>query len=737
MDNSPFGPLINNAAMVVALVLAYQALSQRIKRQKAFLWQFITGFIVSGIGISVMFNPWVQSPGVIFDTRSVILGLSGFFFGTIPTFLAVVFTSGVRFWMGGSGALPGIGVIVSSGVIGLLWRHFSKKKKGPISITQIFLLGLTIHAVMLLWMLLLPLEARTIFFSKVALPVILIYPLTTALAGWGMATGEERKRLETEKEKSESDLRINQKRLESLVEILQNPAEDFKSFFAFSLEKALEFTGSKVGFISTFDEKTEVLKVEVFSSEAIKECQVQNPPSVFSLKTGGFWGEAIRQRKPIIANDFQAPIPLIRGFPPGHIEIKRILEVPIFRKGEIVGLIVMGNKEGKYEEVDAIQTGLLMEAVWRTFERLKAEEALKEKEEKLSLALETLKIGIWESDSSFNHFSFSNQALEILGIDPKEFSGKIEDLLSVVSPEDREAVFGFFREIRGKKHLFDQDFRIKSPYGSTRFIRATGKIIRNPQEEPLGAIGIIRDITELRKKEEEVERARTDFLLAVSHELKTPLFLMGANLELLKSLPPEDRLKEFLSLEETFIRNLNRLRSLIENLVDSQRAPAMGTHLNLKEEDLNSLIVSAVEELDILQKGKSLQIVLNLEPLPKIQIDKEAITRVLNNLLTNAIKFSPFGGKITVKTQISDGEIHLQVQDEGPGIPEEEIPMLFQPFSRSRQAIKSVIPGAGLGLYVSKILVEAHGGRIGISSKRNQGTAIWIRLPFRSKEKGS
>gem|GEM_PF-4120606 len=734
MNQDPLIPLINNAALLIAMVVVYEALSTRIQERKKIWWQVISGLVLGGIGMAVMLNPWVLAPGVIFDTRSVILGLSGLFFGTIPTLLAVLLTGALRIWMGGSGALMGIAVIASSGGIGLLWRHLRRRELRTLPFWELYLFGLLIHIVMLLCSLLLPPEVRFRFFSEAALPVMLIYPLATALAGWAMAIREQRRHLESEKEKAEETLRLNEARLRSLVEILQYETRDLKNFLAFALEKAIELTGSKVGYIGLYDKDEKRLEVNLFSKAALEECGIPNPQSAFDLETGGLWAEAIRQRKPLIINDYQAPNPLKKGYPEGHIELHRLLAVPVFRNKEIVGLVALANKENDYEEMDAIQTGLLMETVWRTVERKRAEEELKERETKLNLALEAARMGVWERDLALNRFAFTEEAFILLGIDPEKFTGTAEEFLSVVHPEDRERLRAFMANVGQLDQPFDQEYRVLWPDGTVHIIRARGKVMRDENGKPTRVIGVLWDITGWREKEKEVERARADFLLSVSHELKTPLFLMGANLELLKSFPLEERLKQFFSLEETFSQNLLRLRYLVDNLIDSQRTANMGTHLSLKKTDLNFLIASALEELEILEKKHNIQIRMDLKPLPEMDLDQEAITRVFHNLLSNAIKFSPPGEVVEVRTRGEEGQVILEVQDHGPGIPKEEIPYLFQPFSRSRQAVQSVIPGTGLGLYVSKILIEAHGGTISLSSGEGKGTTVTVRLPVKDEE---
>jgi len=727
-------PLINNAALLIAMVLIYEALSARLPARKNILWQVVSGLLSGIIGMAVMLNSWQLAPGVIYDTRSVVLALSGLFFGTIPALLAVLLTGALRIMMGGSGAPVGVTVIVCSAAIGLLWRHLRRRELRTLSLGELYLLGLAVHFVMVGLMLFLPQEARHSFFAQAALPVMLIYPLATALAGWAMAIREQRRYLESEKEKAEETLRRNEARLRSLVEILQYQAKDTQDFLAMALEKSVELTGSKVGFIGIYDEDEKRLRVNQFSKDALEECGTPNPPSTFDLETGGLWAEAIRQRKSVIINDYQAPNPLKKGHPEGHIELRRLLTVPVFRNEEIVGLVALANKKTDYEEMDALQIRLLMDAVWRTVERMGAEEALKESQTHLGLALEAAGMGVWNRDLARNRFSFSNSALKFLGIDPEKFTGTVEEFLEAVHPEDRERLRAFIARAPELDQPFDQEYRVLWPDGSVRIIRVRGRVMRDEVGKPVRIIGVLWDFTELRWKEEEVERAQADFLLSVSHELKTPLFLMAANLELLKSRPPEERLHQFLSMEETFSRNLLRLRNLVYNLIDSQRRPTMGTHLNLTPADLNSLIESALEEMEKLAKKQNIDLKLDLKPLPQRDLDQEAITRVLHNLLTNALKFSPPGGVVEVRTRSEEGQVILEVQDYGPGIPPEAIPQLFQPFGRTDQSIKSVIPGTGLGLYVSKVLVEAHGGTISISSEGGKGTTVTVRLPIGRKE---
>ena len=175
--------LLNNAALLLALGLIYDTIGFRLKGAKhSYILQILTGAVLGIVGIALMLNSWNFGNGVIFDARSVLLCIVGLFFGTIPVSVAMIFTSIYRLSLGGSGALTGISVIVTSGAIGLSWRHLRSKVKDP-SISELYILGIVVHLVMLACMLLMPWQNAINVLSRVTLPVVLIYPLATLILG--------------------------------------------------------------------------------------------------------------------------------------------------------------------------------------------------------------------------------------------------------------------------------------------------------------------------------------------------------------------------------------------------------------------------------------------------------------------------------------------------------------------------------------------------------------------------
>jgi len=360
-------------------------------------------------------------------------------------------------------------------------------------------------------------------------------------------------------------------------------------------------------------------------------------------------------------------------------------------------------------------------------ERKQVEEALRESEERFRAIAEQISDVVFITDTQGVITYLSPAATKVFGVELDEMLDMhFSELLPPESVE--EAVAAFSDAIESGIPRRNLELKMNRSDGSKFIGELTGSLFQ--VDGFTGTAGTIRDITERKQLEREAEQARADFLYAVSHELKTPLFLMTASLELFKGLPPEERQRKYLELEEVWQRNLLRLRFLINNLVDSQRTKTIGVRLSRVPTDLTALVRQAVADLDVLVQRQNLHIELGLAQLPPLMLDAEAVERTLHNLLSNAIKFSSREGKMEVRLGLEEGGILLQIEDHGQGIPAEVLPHLFQPFARAGATVKAVIPGTGLGLYVSRILIEAHGGTISLSSEPGKGTTVTVRLPL-------
>jgi PAS domain S-box-containing protein len=180
----------------------------------------------------------------------------------------------------------------------------------------------------------------------------------------------------TERKRFEEQLESSRQRLESVVKISQLRTANLQELLEAALEEALAITGSKIGFIGTYDEEARQLIVNTRSRGVFHDCSIAEPRVRHELDQAGIWGEAIRQRRPIMLNDFQAEYPLKKGYPEGHAPLCRFLAVPVISGEKIVGVIGVANKGEDYSQTDLLQLTLLMDAVWRNIERVEAERML-------------------------------------------------------------------------------------------------------------------------------------------------------------------------------------------------------------------------------------------------------------------------------------------------------------------------------------------------------------------------
>ena len=356
-------------------------------------------------------------------------------------------------------------------------------------------------------------------------------------------------------------------------------------------------------------------------------------------------------------------------------------------------------------------------------ERKRAEEALRQSEEKHRQLIETMLDGVYRSSHEGKFLKVNPAMVKILGYANKEELLAI-DIKSQLyfAPEDRE---------RAEKLGEMGAFRLRKKDGSEIWVEDHGLVVVDDEGTVLYHEGILRDITERKQLEERIRQVRSDLLFAVSHDLKSPLQTLRQTQEMLNELAPGEGLARFQEYQQIWRRNLQRLERMINNLVDSQRGEEDHFPLLLAPCRLEEIVQRVVEDLTGYALALQVQFDLQLEPVPEGSCDEETITRVVENLLTNAVKFSPKGGRVEIRLGIEGNTLRLEVEDRGCGIPANEQDQLFQPFQRSRSAQHKGIPGTGLGLYVCRRIMEAHGGSISLQSTEGVGTIVTVTLPLR------
>ncbi|MGC8843078.1 MAG: sensor histidine kinase, partial [bacterium] len=260
---------------------------------------------------------------------------------------------------------------------------------------------------------------------------------------------------------------------------------------------------------------------------------------------------------------------------------------------------------------------------------------------------------------------------------------------------------------------------------SERYFQAQTAPIRGENEEILGEVTILSDITELKR----LDQMKTDFVSHVSHELRTPLTsIKGFVATLLADTEGYydlDTRREFLQIID---QECDRLTRLINDLLNLSRIEAgRALELILKPVDVVDIARKIIE----IQKNYTSkhQFVLDVkQPVPTVIADEDKVDQIITNLVSNAVKYSPDGGevRITIQEDPETGGVLVAVKDQGIGIPKEVLPRLFQRYYRVEGR---KISGTGLGLYLTRHLVEAHGGKIWVESEEGKGSTFYFTLP--------
>lgn len=376
-------------------------------------------------------------------------------------------------------------------------------------------------------------------------------------------------------------------------------------------------------------------------------------------------------------------------------------------------------------------------------ERKNTERKLKESEELFRTIAEQSFMGIiivqddqikYINDALLKMFEYSYEEIA---------SWSKNDLLKLIHPED----LPILRDQRNQRK--SGEFNIKS-CSSYRVITKSGKekwidqfsknILYKGKEAELATIIDVSEKKEVEKLNvEENERLlelsqiRRDLVFRVSHELKTPLSSIYAASQFLLQEFKEQLEGEPIRFIEMINKNGRKLKQLIENLLDMSIVESGKLMLDLQHEDMAELIKECIIDIEYRARKRNISIHFEQPDSVFLEIDKLRIEQVIINLLSNSIKFTPSGGEIYVKLNEDDKWIEISIRDTGVGLTKKEQKLLFQKFGKIERKFKKFdieSEGSGLGLYISKDIVELHEGMIFVDSKgRNKGTTFTIKLP--------
>ncbi len=705
MLDTVFPALIQNAALLLAMAFVYDLTTNRFRLQKPTLpVQLAIGVTLGILSIIIMLSSWRYVTGIVFDTRSVLLGVAGLFFGAVPTVVAMAMAAAFRLSLGGAATVTGVSVILASGALGLLWRYYRRPATEDLSWRELYLFGVLVHIVMLALMFLLPWATALQVLAQISLPVLLIYPLATAMLG---------------------SLMVNRLWRERIVAELQNNEERLR-LALMAANQGLYDLNVQTGEATVSPEYATMLGYD---------------PEEFH-ETNDKWIERLHpdDREPVAA----AYREYIAGkIPEYRVEFRQRSKAGGWKWILSLGKVVEYDPTGRPMRMLGTHTDIT--------ERKQAEEALEESEKRFrSLFEDVPNIAVQGYDRQRRVVFWNTASERLYGFSREEALGRpLEEL--IIPPEMRHGVIDAINTWR------DQGIAI--PAGELVLRKKGGQPVNvfsshvmqlNIHGEPeMYCIDI--DLTERKRSEEERDKLQAQLLQSqkmelvgrlaggVAHDfnnmLQTILGYSDLSLAQVEATSPvHDGLLE---IRKAAMRSADLTRQLL--------AFARKQAVSPKILDLNDTVAGM---LKMLQRLIGEDIDLAWVPghsLWPVKMDPSQLDQILANLAVNARDAIADTGKITIETEnislnaaycadhpetIPGEYVQLVVSDNGCGMDKEILAQIFEPFFTTKTQSK----GTGLGLATVYGIVRQNNGFVNVYSEPGQGTTFSIYLPSFANE---
>jgi PAS domain S-box-containing protein len=371
--------------------------------------------------------------------------------------------------------------------------------------------------------------------------------------------------------------------------------------------------------------------------------------------------------------------------------------------------------------------------------RVAAEAALRESRDVLSLAMRGGAMGAWSRNLATNEVWWSRELEEIFGLEPGEFSRTEAGFFDFVYEEDRPAVRTAVDEAVRNCSDYVVEFRFRHAAGEWRWMEGRGRVVYASDRTPRTLYGIGIDVTDRKRAEialreakgaaESANQLKDQFLATLSHELRTPLnaILGYARMLQTNSIAPEKRQRAIDVIE----RNAVAQNQLVEDLLDMSRITTGKIRLDPVPVPVVTVLREAVEGIKPAADAKGISLDTDFDPFAgRVRADTSRLQQVFWNLLMNAVKFTGEGGRIVVSLRRDGAHVKIGVIDSGAGIAPEFLPFVFEPFRQAESHFNRAYGGLGLGLAITRQLVELHGGTIHASSPGlGRGAMFTIALP--------
>jgi PAS domain S-box-containing protein len=364
-------------------------------------------------------------------------------------------------------------------------------------------------------------------------------------------------------------------------------------------------------------------------------------------------------------------------------------------------------------------------------ERKLLEEALHLSEERLALAVDASGQGLWDWNLVTDEAYLSPRYWQLIGYEKDEVPPGFDWFTNMIHPDDRDSVFRTMQaHLRGETPESVVQYRVKRKSGEYLWINGVGRVTeRGPDGAPLRMTGVVIDISAQKRIEADLRGAvesRDNLLAVVSHDLRSPLSAIHFSAKLLQRAPAEGERRQNRRQLEVIARAVDRMNHLIDDLLQAATIEAGTFTVQPQREEVRPIVDEVLQAFESHAQNRGIHLSREVaERLPPARCDRLRVAQVLTNLIGNALKFAPADGHVQVRVWDQAGEICFAITDDGPGIAPEQAEHVFDRYWTG----ESTARGAGLGLYIAKGIVDAHQGRIWLTTEPGAGSTFGFSIP--------